>query len=184
MISAKFGELADEFWVDCVLPSEVDKTLCPPDRHMLTCFVQYVPYRLREGDWNAQREAFGDRVVELIGRYAPNVPKSVIARKVMTPLDLEEIYGLTEGNIFHGDLHLGQLFSMRPHPHGRNTQPRSRGSISAAPGRIRAAASRERRGGTLQRRSSRRGDADHPRRRFRANVAINPHRLMAVIAPK
>lgn len=113
---AKFGEVGDDLWVDCVMPSEVDKTLCPPDRHMLTCFVQYLPWRLRDGDWNLRREALGDRVVELIGRHAPNVPKSVIARKVLTPLDLEEIYGLTEGNIFHGDLHLGQLFSMRPTP--------------------------------------------------------------------
>jgi phytoene dehydrogenase-like protein len=113
---AKFGELSDELWVDCVVPSEVDGTLCPPDRHMLTAFVQYVPYRLRGGGWNQRRENFADRVVELIGRVAPNVPGTVIARKALTPLDLEETYGLTEGNIFHGDLHLGQLFSMRPVP--------------------------------------------------------------------
>jgi phytoene dehydrogenase-like protein len=83
---------------------------------MLTCFVQYVPYKLREGDWNSRREAFGDRVVELIRQHAPNVPGNVIGRKVLTPLDLEETYGLTEGNIFHGDLNLGQLFFMRPLP--------------------------------------------------------------------
>jgi phytoene dehydrogenase-like protein len=144
---AKFGELSDELWVDCVMPSEVDKTLCPPDRHMLTCFVQYVPYRLRDGDWHARREAFGDRVVDLIGRHAPNVPKSVVARRVITPLDLEETYGLTEGNIFHGDLNIGQLFSMRPHPQwsqyktpieglylcGAGTHPG--GGVTGAPGR-------------------------------------------------
>jgi phytoene dehydrogenase-like protein len=113
---AKFGELSDELWVDCVFPSEVDSTLCPPGEHMLTCFVQYVPFKLKDGDWNEKRDAFGDRVVELIGREAPNVPKSVIARKVITPLDLEETYALTEGNIFHGDLNLGQLFFMRPTP--------------------------------------------------------------------
>jgi phytoene dehydrogenase-like protein len=113
---AKFGELSDDLWVDCVMPSFVDDTLCPPDKHMLTCFVQYVPYSLKDGDWNSQREALGDRVVELIGQHAPNVPGSVIARKVLTPLDLEEIYGLTEGSIFHGDLSLGQLFFMRPVP--------------------------------------------------------------------
>jgi phytoene dehydrogenase-like protein len=113
---AKFGELCDDLWVDCVIPSLVDDTLCPPGRHMLTCFVQYVPYRLRDGDWNSKREALGDRVIDLIGRQAPNVPASVIARKVLTPLDLEETYGLTEGNIFHGDLNLGQLFFMRPLP--------------------------------------------------------------------
>ncbi len=111
---AKFGELSDDLWVDCVIPSEVDNTLCPPDRHMMTCFVQYVPFHLRDGNWNDKREAFGDRVVELISRQAPNVASSVIARKVLTPLDLQEVYGLTEGNIFHGDLNLGQLFFMRP----------------------------------------------------------------------
>ena len=113
---AKFGELSDDLWVDCVFPSEVDATLCPPDRFMATCFVQYVPWKIRNGDWNERREAFGDRVVELISRCAPNVPNSVVARKVLTPLDLQEIYGLTEGNIFHGDLNLGQLFFMRPTP--------------------------------------------------------------------
>ena len=113
---AKFGELSDDLWVDCVFPSEVDPALCPPGRFMATCFIQYVPWKLKSGDWNEKREAFGDRVVELIGRHAPNVPKSVIARKVLTPLDLQEIYGLTEGNIFHGDLNLGQLFFMRPTP--------------------------------------------------------------------
>lgn len=112
----KFGELSEELWVDCVVASEVDATLCPPDRHMLTCFVQYVPWKLKNGDWNDKREALGDSVVELIGREAPNVPRSVIARKVITPLDLEETYALTEGNIFQGDLNLGQLFFMRPTP--------------------------------------------------------------------
>jgi len=113
---AKFGELSDDLWVDCVFPSEVDSTLCPPDRFMATCFVQYVPWKIRDGDWNDKREEFGDRIIELIGRCAPNVPKSVIGRRVLTPLDLEETYGLTEGNIFHGDLNLGQLFFMRPTP--------------------------------------------------------------------
>ncbi len=111
---AKFGKLSDDLWVDCVIPSEVDDTLCPPGRHMMTCFVQYVPFHLRDGNWDDKREALGDRVVELISRQAPNVSDSVLARKVLTPLDLQEIYGLTEGNIFHGDLNLGQLFFMRP----------------------------------------------------------------------
>jgi len=113
---AKFGELSDDLWVDCVFPSEVDPTLCPPDKFMATCFVQYVPWDIRGSDWNEKREALGDRVIELIGRCAPNVPKSVIGRKVLTPLDLQETYGLTEGNIFHGDLNIGQLFFMRPTP--------------------------------------------------------------------
>jgi phytoene dehydrogenase-like protein len=114
--NAKLGELSPDLWVDCVVASNVDPSLAPPGRHILTCFVQFVPYRLREGGWDQKREWLGDRVVEIVGRYAPNVPASVVARQVLTPLDLERIYGLTEGNIFHGDLSLEQLFFMRPVP--------------------------------------------------------------------
>ncbi len=113
---SKLGEIPEELWVDCVVASNVDDTLAPPDRHILTCFVQYVPYRLRKSTWDAEREHFGDRVLEMIGRYAPNVPGAVVARQILTPLDLEREYGLTEGNIFHGDLSLEQLFFMRPVP--------------------------------------------------------------------
>ncbi len=112
--AAKRGEIPADLWVDCVVASNVDSSLAPAGRHVMTCFVQYVPYRLRTGDWDAERERLGDRVVETIGRYAPNVPGSVVARQVVTPLDLERTYGLTEGNIFHGDLSLEQLFSLRP----------------------------------------------------------------------
>jgi phytoene dehydrogenase-like protein len=111
---AKGGEIPEELWVDCVVASNVDRSLCPPGRHVMTCFVQYVPYRLREGTWDDKRELLGDRVVRKIGEYAPNVPRAVVARQVLTPLDLERVYGLTEGNIFHGDLSLDQLFFMRP----------------------------------------------------------------------
>jgi phytoene dehydrogenase-like protein len=83
---------------------------------MLTCFVQYLPYKLRTGDWEAQRETLGDRVTKLIGEYAPNVPASVVARRVFAPPDLEARFGITEGNIFHGDISLGQMFFMRPLP--------------------------------------------------------------------
>jgi phytoene dehydrogenase-like protein len=78
--------------------------------------VQYVPYRLREGDWDQNRELLGNRVVKKIAEYAPNVPGAVLARQVLTPVDLERTYGLTEGNIFHGDLRLEQLFFIRPVP--------------------------------------------------------------------
>ena len=113
---AKLGELSEDLWLDCVVASNVDPSLAPPGKHILTCFVQYVPYRLKQGSWDERREWLGDRVVEILGRYAPNVPGSVIARQVLTPLDLERTYGLTEGNIFHGDLSLDQLFFMRPVP--------------------------------------------------------------------
>jgi phytoene dehydrogenase-like protein len=111
---AKFGEIPEELWVDCVVASNVDSTLAPPGKHVMTTFIQYVPYRLREGTWDQKRELLGDRVVKKIAQYAPNVPNSILARQVLTPLDLERTYALTEGNIFHGDLSLDQLFFMRP----------------------------------------------------------------------
>jgi phytoene dehydrogenase-like protein len=111
---AKFGEIPEELWVDCVVSSNADPSLGPPGKHILTCFVQYVPHKLREGNWDEKRELLGDRVVRKIAEYAPNVPNAIIARQVLTPLDLERTYGLTEGNIFHGDLRLEQLFFMRP----------------------------------------------------------------------
>jgi phytoene dehydrogenase-like protein len=111
---AKFGEIPEELWVDCVVSSNADDSLAPPGKHILTCFVQYVPYRLRQGNWDENRELLGDRVVRKIAEYAPNVPNAILARQVLTPLDLERTYGLTEGNIFHGDLRLEQLFFMRP----------------------------------------------------------------------
>jgi phytoene dehydrogenase-like protein len=113
---AKFGDIPEELWVDCVVSSNADESLAPAGKHILTCFVQYVPYHLREGSWDDKREILGDRVVKKIAEYAPRVPGAIIARHVLTPLDLERTYGLTEGNIFHGDLRLEQLFFMRPVP--------------------------------------------------------------------
>jgi phytoene dehydrogenase-like protein len=113
---AKFGEIPEQLWVDCVVASNVDDTLAPKGRHIMTCFVQYVPYFLRHGTWDENRELLGDRVIKKIAEYAPNVPGAIVARQVLTPLDLERVYGLTEGNIFHGDLALEQLFFMRPVP--------------------------------------------------------------------
>jgi phytoene dehydrogenase-like protein len=113
---AKFGDIPEELWVDCVIASNADDTLAPAGTHIMTCFVQYVPYRLREGTWDEKRALLGDRVIRKIAEHAANVPNSIIARQVLTPLDLERTYGLTEGNIFHGDLSLDQLFFMRPVP--------------------------------------------------------------------
>jgi phytoene dehydrogenase-like protein len=110
------GLISEELWVDCVLASAIDPDLATPGHHVLTTFVQYVPYRLAAGDWDSERDALGDRVVEIIGRYAANVPNAVIGRDVITPLDLERRFGITEGNIFHGDIRLEQLLTMRPLP--------------------------------------------------------------------
>src|SRR5215472_6878424 len=115
---AKRGELAgaDQLFIDCVVASAVDASLAPPGRHIMTCFVQYLPYRLAEGTWEGTRDELGDRVLARIGQFAPNVRAAVVARQVLTPLDLEREYGLTEGNIFHGDIAPDQLFHMRPVP--------------------------------------------------------------------
>jgi len=113
---SRSGEIPEDLWVDCVVSSNADDSLAPEGKHILTCFVQYVPYRLREGTWDENRDLLGDRVVKKIAEYAPNVPNAILARQVLTPLDLERTYGLTEGNIFHGDLSLEQLFFMRPVP--------------------------------------------------------------------
>ena len=113
---SRSGVIPEELWVDCVVSSNADPSLAPVGKHILTCFVQYVPYRLRQGTWDENRELLGDRVVKKIAEYAPNVPNAILARQVITPLDLEHTYGLTEGNIFHGDLTLEQLFFMRPVP--------------------------------------------------------------------
>lgn len=110
------GELPDRLWVDCVVASNVDPGLATEGRHVMTCFVQYLPYRLACGSWDDNRGVLGDKVVETIARYATNLPESIIARKVFSPLDLERRFGITEGNIFHGDINMGQLFFMRPVP--------------------------------------------------------------------
>lgn len=113
---ARRGDIPRHLWVDCVLASNVDPGLVTQGRHVLTCFVQYLPYKLANSDWAAERERLGDRVVDIVGRYAPGVPASVVAHKVLTPVDLEDRFGITEGNIFHGDISLEQLFFMRPVP--------------------------------------------------------------------
>jgi len=121
---ARRGRMPALLWIDCVLASNADPGLVTDGRHVLTCFVQYLPYSLATGDWNLERERLGDKVVAIIGRYAPNVPSSVVARQVLTPLDLEQTFGITEGNIFHGDINLEQLFFMRPLPaHARYRTP-------------------------------------------------------------
>lgn len=111
---AKAGQLPDRLWVDCVLASNVDKSLCPEGRHVLTCFVQFVPYALSEGHWETRRDELADQVETIIEKYAPGFKQSVVARRAWTPWDLEQTFGITEGNIFHGDISLEQLFFMRP----------------------------------------------------------------------
>jgi phytoene dehydrogenase-like protein len=80
----------------------------------MSCFVQYAPYRLKSGTWDEQREALGDTVIDTLAEYAPNIRERIVHRQVLTPLDLEREWNLSEGNIFHGELSLEQLFFLRP----------------------------------------------------------------------
>jgi phytoene dehydrogenase-like protein len=144
---AKYGQFSRRPYVDVVIPSLTDPSVAPPGKHVMSCFVQYAPYRLRDGDWDAERERFGETVVETIAEHAPNLRERILHRQVLTPLDLEREFGLTEGNIFHGELTLEQLFFLRPVPGwadyrtpvaglylcGSSTHPG--GGIMGAPGR-------------------------------------------------
>src|SRR5438105_1545879 len=107
---AKYGEFSRRPYIDMVIPTLTDPSVAPPGKHILSCFVQYAPYKLAAGTWDEQRDAFGDTVVDTIAEYAPNIRDIILHRQVVTPLDLEREFGLTEGNIFQGELTLEQLF--------------------------------------------------------------------------
>jgi phytoene dehydrogenase-like protein len=109
---AKYGEFSRRPYMDMVIPTLTDPSIAPPGKHILSCFVQYAPYDLSAGTW----EAFGDTVIDTIAEYAPNIRDIILHRQVLTPLDLERDFGLTEGNIFQGELSLEQLFFARPLP--------------------------------------------------------------------
>ena len=113
---AKYGEFSRRPYVDMVIPTLTDPSVAPPGKHILSCFVQYAPYKLSSGSWDDQREAFGDAVIDTLAEYAPNIRNIILHREVLTPLDLEREFGLTEGNIFQGELTLEQLFFARPVP--------------------------------------------------------------------
>jgi phytoene dehydrogenase-like protein len=113
---AKYGRYSRRPYVDIVIPTLTDPSLAPPGKHVMSCFVQYAPYHLSASTWDAEREPFGDAVVETIAEHAPNLPRLIRHRQVLTPLDLEREFSLTEGNIFHGELSLDQLFFLRPVP--------------------------------------------------------------------
>jgi len=113
---AKYGEFSRHPYMDVVIPSMIDPGMAPPGKHVMSIFVQYAPHNLN-GGWNDEkREAFGDAVVDTLARYAPNIKSLILHRQVLTPDDIERITGLTEGNIFQGELALQQLFFLRPAP--------------------------------------------------------------------
>ena len=148
---AKYGMYSSRPYIDMVIPSLTDPSVAPPGKHVLSCFVQYAPYKLRPGlSWDAIKEDFGNNVVNTISEYAPNLKDIIIGKQVVTPLDLEREWSLTEGNIFQGELSLEQLFFLRPVPGwarfrtpiknlymcGSATHPG--GGIMGAPGRLAA----------------------------------------------
>ncbi|HEV2351647.1 MAG TPA: NAD(P)/FAD-dependent oxidoreductase [Terriglobia bacterium] len=112
--AAKYGDFSRHPILDVRIPSLSDSSLAPAGQHVMSIYVQFAPYKLKAGDWNAQREALGDVVVKTLSDYAPDLPGLILHGQVITPLDLEEIYGMSGGHIFHGELSLDQLFTMRP----------------------------------------------------------------------
>jgi phytoene dehydrogenase-like protein len=114
---AKYGNFSRKPYIDMVIPTLTDPSIAPPGKHIMSCFVQYAPYKLRPGlNWDDQKEAFGDNVINTIAEYAPNIKDIILHRQIVTPLDLEREFGLSEGNIFQGELSLEQLFFLRPVP--------------------------------------------------------------------
>jgi phytoene dehydrogenase-like protein len=111
---AKYGSFSRKPYIDMVIPSLTDPSVAPPGKHVLSCFVQYAPYKLAQGTWDDQKQSFGDNVINTIAEYAPNIKDIIVGRQVLTPLDLEREFGLTQGNIFQGELSLEQLFFLRP----------------------------------------------------------------------
>ncbi len=148
---AKYGNFSRRPYIDMVIPTLTDPSVAPPGKHIMSCFVQYAPYKLRPGlNWDDQKQAFGDTVINTIAEYAPNIKDIILHRQIVTPLDLEREFGLSEGNIFQGELSLEQLFFLRPVPGyaafrtpiknlymcGSATHPG--GGIMGAPGRLAA----------------------------------------------
>ena len=115
---AKYGRFSRRPYIDMIIPTLVDPSMAPPGKHVISCFVQYAPYKLAPelGTWDDQRDAFGDAVIDRIAEFAPNIRDVILHRNVQTPLDIERTTGLTEGNIFQGELSLEQLFFNRPVP--------------------------------------------------------------------
>ncbi len=147
---AKYGSFSRRPFLDIVIPSMIDPEMAPPGQHVMSIFVQYAPFEL-DGGWDdAKREAFGDAVIDTLAEYAPNIRDAILHRQVLTPYEHHAVFGLTEGNIFHGEMSLQQLFFFRPSPAwadyrtplrgyyqcGSGTHPG--GGVCGAPGRLAA----------------------------------------------
>jgi len=111
---SKYGDFSRAPYLEITIPSLTDPTLAPESKHVMSIYMQYAPYELKSGTWDDQRTALGDTVVKTLAQYAPDLPNKILSHQIITPVDLEEIYGLSGGHIFHGDLALDQIFTMRP----------------------------------------------------------------------
>ncbi|HYX21845.1 MAG TPA: NAD(P)/FAD-dependent oxidoreductase, partial [Thermoanaerobaculia bacterium] len=112
--AAKYGDFSSAPYCDVTIPTLTDPSLAPSGKHVMSVVAQFAPTKLKDGDWKSKREALGDAVVGTLERYAPGLSGMVKHRQVLTPLDLEETYGLTGGQVFHGEPALDQVFTMRP----------------------------------------------------------------------
>jgi len=124
---AKHGIPSRDPWMEIVTQSVLDPSVAPPGKHTLSVYVQYTPYRLASGSWEDIKESYADRVIETLAEYAPNVPDAILARQVLTPLDLERRFGLTEAHQSHGEMGPDQFFSFRPVPGWSNYRMPIRG---------------------------------------------------------
>jgi phytoene dehydrogenase-like protein len=114
--AAKYGDYSRRPYLDVLIPSLLDPDLAPAGKHVMSIHVQFTPYHLRKSDWETERDALGQVVIDTLAQYAPNLKQAVLHTKVLTPLDLETIYGLPEGNANHGEMTLDQFLYMRPIP--------------------------------------------------------------------
>jgi phytoene dehydrogenase-like protein len=112
--AAKYGDISPQPYLDMRIPSLNDPALAPNGAHVMSIHAQFAPYDLKSGDWNLRREELGDIVVRTLSDYAPNVRELIVGRQVITPLDLEQNYGLRRGHIHHGEQSLDQFFAFRP----------------------------------------------------------------------
>jgi phytoene dehydrogenase-like protein len=113
---AKYGKPATNPMLECTMATALDDTLAPPGRHLLSMFIQYAPYHLKGTTWDAERDRFADRCFDLLNEYAPNFKRSVLARQVIPPPEMERLWGITGGNIMQGAMGLSNVFSFRPAP--------------------------------------------------------------------
>jgi phytoene dehydrogenase-like protein len=111
---SKYGEFSKQPYLEIAIPSLGDPSLAPSGQHVMSVYMQYAPFKLKNSDWESQRKKLGQAVVKTLAQYAPGLPQLILTHQIITPQDLEDTYGLTGGHIFHGELALDQFFTMRP----------------------------------------------------------------------